>query len=310
MPPVKRGVAILGVFVADLAFRAARQPELGETLIGSGFKMGPGGKGSNQAVAAARVGAEVTFISKLGKDAFADIALATWNAEGIAPRVQQVVEQPTGAAYIYVHEVTGENAIIVVPGAADTIAPADVDAAADAIRSAAVFVTQLEQPAASALRGLEIAKAAGVVTVFNPAPAAPLDDAIYPLCDFVTPNENEASLLTGLPVTGIEEARKAGDVFLAKGVGAALITLGEDGALLHTRTRSTLVPAFRAGPVVETTGAGDAFNGGFAAALARGASSEEAARFGGAVAGISVTRKGTAPSMPRLAEVEALLANQ
>jgi ribokinase len=310
MPPAKRGVAILGVFVADLAFRAARQPELGETLIGSGFKMGPGGKGSNQAVAAARVGAEVTFISKLGKDAFADIALATWKAEGVTPRVQQVAEQPTGAAYIYVHEVTGENAIIVVPGAADTIAPADVDAAADAIRSAAVFVTQLEQPAASALRGLEIAKAAGVVTVFNPAPAAPLDDAIYPLCDFVTPNENEASLLTGLPVTGIEEARKAGDIFLAKGVGAALITLGEDGALLHTRTQSTLVPAFRAGPVVETTGAGDAFNGGFAAALARGASPADAARFGCAVAGISVTRKGTAPSMPRLAEVEAVLAKR
>jgi ribokinase len=310
MPPAKRGVAILGVFVADLAFRAARQPELGETLIGSGFKMGPGGKGSNQAVAAARVGSEVTFISKLGKDAFAEIALATWKAEGIVPRVQQVAEQPTGAAYIYVHEVTGENAIIVVPGAADTIAPADVDAAADAIRSAAVFVTQLEQPAASALRGLEIAKAAGVVTVFNPAPAAPLNDAIYPLCDFVTPNENEASLLTGLPVTGIEEARKAGEVFLAKGVGAALITLGEDGALLHTRTQSTLVPAFRAGSVVETTGAGDAFNGGFAAALARGVSPADAARFGCAVAGISVTRKGTAPSMPRLAEVEALLAKQ
>jgi ribokinase len=308
MPPPKRGIAILGVFVADLAFRAARQPETGETLIGSGFKMGPGGKGSNQAVAAARVGAEVTFISKLGKDAFADIALATWKAEGILPRVTQVAEQPTGAAYIFVHETTGENAIIVVPGAADTITPADVDAAADAIRSAAVFVTQLEQPATSARRGLEIARAAGVVTVFNPAPAAPLDDAIYPLCDYVTPNENEAMLLTGVPVRSVEDARKAGDVILAKGAGAALITLGEDGALLHTRTQSTLIPAFRAGPVVETTGAGDAFNGGFAAALARGAAAEEAARFGCAVAGISVTRKGTAPSMPRLAEVEALLA--
>jgi ribokinase len=308
MPPAGRGVAILGVFVADLAFRAARQPEMGETLIGSGFKMGPGGKGSNQAVAAARVGAEVTFISKLGKDAFADIALATWMAEGILPRVAQAAEQPTGAAYIFVHETTGENAIIVVPGAADTITPADVDAAADAIRSAAVFVTQLEQPVASARRGLEIAKAAGVVTIFNPAPAAPLDDAIYPLCDYVTPNENEARLLTGVSVTSLDDARTAGDLFLAKGVGAALITLGQDGALLHTRAQSTLIPAFRAGPVVETTGAGDAFNGGFAAALARGAAAEEAARFGCAVAGISVTRKGTAPSMPRLAEVETLLA--
>jgi ribokinase len=304
----KRGVAILGVFVADLAFRAGRQPELGETLIGSGFKLGPGGKGSNQSVAAARVGAEVTFISNLGKDAFADIALATWKAEGISARVAQTEEHPTGAAYIFVQDVTGENAIIVVPGAADTILPADVDAAADAIQGAAVFVTQLEQPAASAQRGLEIARAAGVVTVFNPAPAVPLDDAIYPFCDYVTPNENEASLLTGVRVSSVEEARRAGDAFLAKGVGAALITLGEEGALLHSRSQSTLISAFAAGRVVETTGAGDAFNGGFAAALARGAGPEEAARFGCAVAGISVTRKGTAPSMPNLAEVEALLA--
>ncbi len=310
MAEAKRGVAILGVFVADLAFRAGRQPAMGETIIGSGFKMGPGGKGSNQSVAAARVGAAVTFISKLGKDAFADIALATWKAESITPRVVQTADHPTGAAYIYVHDVTGENAIIVVPGAAYTISPADVDAAADAIRGGAVFVTQLEQPAAAARRGLEIARAAGTVTVFNPAPAEPFDDALYPLCDFVTPNESEAALLTGIPVAAIDDARRAGDVFLAKGVGAALITLGEAGALLHTKGRSILVPAFTAGPVVETTGAGDAFNGGFAAALARGADALEAARFASAVAGISVTRAGTAPSMPGLAEVEALLAAQ
>jgi len=136
----------------------------------------------------------------------------------------------------------------------------------------------------------------------------PVDDAIYPLCDYVTPNENEASLLSGVPVKTVDDARKAGDVFLKKGVGAALITLGEAGALLHTASMSTLIPAFKAGPVVETTGAGDAFNGGFATAISRGASPTEAVRFGCAVAGISVTRKGTAPSMPRLAEVEALLA--
>ncbi len=304
----KRGVAILGVFVADLAFRAARQPEIGETIIGSGFKMGPGGKGSNQSVAAARVGAAVTFISKLGRDAFGEIALATWREEGITPRVELVDDQPTGAAYIFVNEVSGENAIIVVPGAGGSIMAADVDVAADAIKSAAVFITQLEQPPESALRALRIAKDAGVITIFNPAPAVPVDDAIYPLCDFVTPNESEAALLTGIAVGSVEEARKAGDLFLSKGVGVALITLGEAGALLHSRNGSTLVPAFKAGPVVETTGAGDAFNGGFAAALARGMGAEDAARFGCAVAGLSVTRKGTAPSMPRLADVEALLA--
>ena len=308
MASTKRGIAILGVFVADLAFRAGRMPEMGETIIGSGFKMGPGGKGSNQSVAAARVGADVTFISKLGKDAFGTIALATWREEGVTPKVVEVDDQPTGAAYIFVDEVTGENAIIVVPGAAGSITPADVEAAAGAIRGAAVFVTQLEQPVESALRGLEIAKAAGVVTIFNPAPAAPLDDAIYPLCDYVTPNESEAALLTDMPVGNVDEARKAGDFFLSKGVGAALITLGEAGALLHNRAGSMLVPAFKAGPVVETTGAGDAFNGGFATAIARGAEPAEAVRFGCAVAGISVTRAGTAPSMPRLAEVEALLA--
>ncbi len=304
----RRGVAILGIFVADLAFRARRMPAIGETIAGSGFKMGPGGKGSNQAVAAARAGAQVTFISKIGRDDFGSVALETWRREKIEAVVAQSDTDPTGAAFIYVNEQTGQNAIIVVPGAAATITAADVEAAGEAIRNAAVFVTQLEQPIPAARRGLEIARAAGVATVFNPAPAEPVDDAIYPLCDFVTPNETEASLLTGIEVTTIDQARRAGDVFLNKGVGTALITLGENGALLHGGGRSVHIPAFRAGPVVETAGAGDAFNGGFAAALARGEAPAEAARFGCAVAGISVTRHGTAPSMPTLAEVEALLA--
>ena len=307
MADTRRGVAILGIFVADLAFRAGRMPGVGETIAGSGFKMGPGGKGSNQAVAAARAGAPVTFLSKVGKDAFGAIALDTWRAEGISARVAELDDQPTGAAFIYVNDSTGENAIIVVPGAAATISAGDVDAAADAIRDAAVFITQLEQPVEAAWRGLQIAREAGVVTIFNPAPAEPIDDAIYALCDYITPNESEAALLTGIAVTDLVGARKAGDAFLAKGVGTALITLGEAGVLLHSRTGSIHIPAVNAGPVVETAGAGDAFNGGFAAALARGADPVEAARFGCAVAGISVTRAGTAPSMPLRAEVEALL---
>jgi ribokinase len=185
---------------------------------------------------------------------------------------------------------------------------ADVDAAADAIRGARVFVTQLEQPAAAARRGLEIAREAGTLTVFNPAPALPFDDALYALCDYITPNEHEAAALSGMPVETIEDARRAGDFFLAKGVGCALITLGDKGALLHSASGSEHIPVFRAGEVKETTGAGDAFNGGFAAALAEGATAREAARFGAAVAAISVTRAGTAPSMPTRAEVDALLA--
>ena len=304
----QEGVAILGVFVADLAFRAGRMPAVGETIIGSGFAMGPGGKGSNQAVAAARLGAEVTLITRIGRDAFADVALATWQREGIAARAVRSDTEPTGAAFIYVNDRNGENAIIVYPGAGGAIAAADVEGAADAIRGARVFVTQLEQPAATARHALATARAAGVATVFNPAPAAPVEDAVYPLCDYVVPNETEAAALTGLPLASLDDARRAGDALLAKGAGTALITLGEKGALFHARDRSELVPAVNAGPVVETTGAGDAFVGGFAAALARGNDPLAAACFGCVVAGISVTRAGTAPSMPTLAEVEALMA--
>lgn len=306
--PAQRGVAILGIYVADLAFRAAHMPGVGQTIAGSGFAMGPGGKGSNQAVAAARAGAEVTFISTIGRDSFGDNALALWRGDGITPRVKQVDTHPTGAAFIYLNEKNGDNAIIVVSGAASLIGVADVEAAAGDIAAARVFVTQLEQPADAALRGLQIARAAGTLTVFNPAPALPFDDAVYPLCDFITPNEHEAAILTGLPVTNLDEARAAGDAFLARGVGCALITLGSQGALLHSASESVLIAPFNAGPVLETTGAGDAFNGGFAAALAEGATPKEAARFAAALAAISVTRAGTAPSMPQRADVDALLA--
>ncbi|MGY3447309.1 ribokinase [Bradyrhizobium sp. USDA 4473] len=304
----RNGVAVLGVFVVDLAFRAGNMPAIGETIAGSGFAMGPGGKGSNQAVAAARAGASVSFISRIGSDAFGELALKTWETEGIRPRVARSAEAPTGAAFIYVHETRGDNAIIVVPGAAGGISPADVDAVADAIRDSRVFVTQLEQPVDAARRGLEIARAAGSITVFNPAPAITFDDdGLFALCDYVVPNETEAEGLTGIAVGDLAGARRAGDALLAKGAGTALITLGERGALFHARDRSLHVPPFAAGKVVETAGAGDAFVGGFAAALAAGADPLEAARFGSATAGISVTRPGTAPAMPQRAEIDALL---
>ena len=207
--------------------------------------MGPGGKGSNQAVAAARAGADVIFFSRIGRDAFGDLAIKTWDAEGIRPRVARTAEAPTGAAFIYVDETRGDNAIIVVSGAADGLSPADVDAAADAIRTSRVFVTQLEQPVAAAQRGLEIARAAGSITVFNPAPAAAFDDSLFALCDYITPNETEAEALTGIAVSDLDDARRAGDALLAKGAGTALITLGERGALFHGRDRSLHVPAVR-----------------------------------------------------------------
>ena len=304
----QKPVVILGVFVADTAYRAERQPRMGETILGRSFALGPGGKGSNQAVAAARLGAEVHFISRLGADPFGEMALATWAEAGVRPAVTRDPASYTGAAYIFVEAATGNNAIIIAPGAAATISPADIDAQAALIRRAGVFVTQLEQPLAAAARGLMIAHKAGVTTILNPAPAQPLGDDILMLCDYLTPNETEAAEISGVAVETADDARRAGDVLLGRGVRAVVITLGDKGALFHAPGRSELVPVVSAGPVVETTGAGDAFNGGFATALARGMDPVEAVRFGCAVAGVSVTRPGTAPSMPTLAEVEALLA--
>jgi ribokinase len=305
-------IVILGIFVADTAYRADRMPKMGETILGRTFALGPGGKGSNQAVAAAMAqtgtAGKTHFITRLGKDDFAEIARATWAKAGVHPEVTEDAESYTGAAFIFLEEATGNNAIIVSPGAAGRVSVADVEARRALIEGAAVFVTQLEQPIPAARRALEIARAAGVRTILNPAPAAPLDAAMLALCDVVTPNESEAEALTGLPVTSLAEAEAAADALLAKGVGAVVITLGGNGALYRDRERSVHVPVISAGPVVETTGAGDAFNGGFAVALSEGRDVVEAVRFGCATAGISVTRPGTAPSMPARSEIDALLA--
>ena len=224
-------VTILGVFVADTAYRADRAPRMGETILGNSFALGPGGKGSNQAVAAARAGGETHFITKLGNDTFADLAFATWQDAGVQPAVTQHDDGYTGAAYIFVEEASGDNAIIVCPGIAMTISPADIDAQRDLIGDASVFVTQLEQPIDAAMRALEIAKNGGATTILNTAPAAELPKDIFALCDYVTPNESEAEGVTGVAVTDIASAERAAAAFLDLGVGTALITLGEDGAL-------------------------------------------------------------------------------
>jgi ribokinase len=301
-------IVILGIFVADTAYRAARQPKMGETILGTSFVLGPGGKGSNQSVAAAMAGGRTHFITRLGRDAFADIARATWAKAGVVAEVTEDPDSYTGAAYIFLEEATGNNAIIVAPGAAANVSIADVEAKKGLIESAAVFVTQLEQPIPAAHRALEIARAAGVTTILNPAPAAPLTDAMLALCDYITPNESEAESLTGIPVATVQDAERAADALMARGVGAVIITLGSNGALYRDATRSVHVPVISAGPVVETTGAGDAFNGGFAVALSEGRDVTSAVRFGCATAGISVTRAGTAPAMPARAEIDALLA--
>ncbi len=302
-------IAILGVFVADTAYRADRPPRMGETILGNSFALGPGGKGSNQAVAAGRLGADVTMITRLGDDAFANMADAIWNDAGVKQAVIRDPQDYTGAAYIFIEEASGDNAIIVCPGAANNIDTVMIDSQIDLISSSAIFMTQLEQPIPAARRALEIAREAGVTTILNPAPAASLDADFLALCDYVTPNETETAELTGMPVTSIDEARRAAEKLLKNGVGTAIITLGDQGALLHGAGISEHIDAFDAGPVVETTGAGDAFNGGLAVGLVQGMPPVEAIRLGCATAGISVTRPGTAPSMPTMEEVERLILN-
>lgn len=301
-------IVILGVFNADTTYRAERMPRIGETLHGLGFALGPGGKGSNQAVAAGRLGAEVTIISRLGQDAFAEMALDLWRSAGVTPAVTRSADGHTGAAFIFVEAGTGNNAIIIAPGAAGELGPGDLEARAELIEGADVFLTQLEQPLAAAARGLELARAAGAATILNPAPGRRLPGDLLRLCDYVTPNETEAEDMTGIAVKGPEDARAAGRALLDLGAGNAVITLGARGVLWCAQGGAELIPAMAPGPVAETVGAGDAFNGGLAAALASGMAPREALRFASAVAGISVTRPGAAASMPTRAEVEELLA--
>lgn len=300
-------IVVLGIFVADTAYTAARLPRMGETVLGQGFFLGPGGKGSNQAVAAARAGGQVALLTRLGCDAFAGIAREVWSGAGVQPLVTEDPDSYTGAAFIFLEAGTGANAVLVSPGAAGRISVADVEAEAARIAGARVFVTQLEQPVPPALRALEIARAGGARTVLNPAPATEIPDAMLALSDLLTPNESEAEALSGIPVTGPDSAAAAADVLRARGAGAVLVTLGGQGALYRDATRTLHVPALNAGPVRDTTGAGDAFNGGLAVALAEDQPIERALRFASATAALSVTRMGTAAAMPARAEIEALL---
>ena len=302
-----KDIVILGVFVADTAYRASRQPKIGETIIGNEFSLGPGGKGSNQAVAAALAGGNVHFISRLGKDDFADMALSLWEKSGITPHVTQYSDSYTGAAYIFIEDKTGNNAIIVSPGAAADINDEDITANKELIRGSKVFMTQLEQSLYAAGTALSFAKGGGAITILNPAPAQPLGKDILKLCDFVTPNEIEAEQITGIPVKSINDAEIAAGKLLEKGADSAVITLGEQGALFKDNNQVIHQPSYEVGPVVETTGAGDAFNGGLAVALAEEMPIDKALRFACATASISVTRQGTAPSMPDRNEIESLL---
>ena len=297
-------VVILGVFVADTAYRGSRMPKMGETILGNSFVLGPGGKGSNQAVAAGKLGADVTIITRLADDDFGKMAMETWENAKVKGAVKYSTNSYTGAAFIFIDDKTGDNAIIIAPGAASEISLKDIHENSEIISTADVFLTQLEKPIGAAKEGLQVAKANGKITILNPAPAAKLPKEVFGLCDFITPNETETEALTGLPVRNEKEAETAAKFLNELGVKTPIITMGEQGAFLHEHG---LIPAFNVGKIVETTGAGDAFNGGFAVALSEGKSALEAVKFGCAAASISVTRAGTAPSMPSRDEVEEIL---
>jgi ribokinase len=304
-----RPIAIMGIFVADMAFRTPRLPAWGETVLGAGFQLGPGGKGSNQAVAAARLGGRVSFISKLGRDNFGDMARQMYAEEGIDTQFLCDTDgQATGGAVILIDAAKGDNAIVVFPGSCSHLTIAEIDRARDVIGASAIFMTNLELPVPLVMHALAMARALGVTTILNPAPAVPVPDDIFGLCDYLTPNEGEAAALSAMPVAGPEDAERAADILLARGCGTVILTLGGRGALLKSRTLSRHVPAIEAGALVDTTGAGDAFCGALAVALAEGKDGLAATRFGAATAGIKVTRAGTAWAMPRRAEVDALLA--
>ena len=300
-----KSICVFGIFVADLCFFGNTIPIRGQTILGTKHLLGPGGKGSNQAVAAGRLGADVTIISRLGRDDFGKMAKKTWQDAGVNLAITYDPDAYTGAAFVFVNSESGDNAIIIAPGVASDITPQIIDDNSALISNADVFMTQLEQPFDAAWAGLKLAKENGGITILNPAPAAPLPDDIFTLCDYITPNETEAEALTGLPVRTEAEAEHAAKALAQKGVTTPVITLGEQGAYLY---KHGLVPAFDAGSVVETTGAGDAFNGALAIALAEGQPAHTAVLFGCATAALSVTRPGAASSMPTRSEVDTLLS--
>ena len=297
-------VTVVGSYNTDLVFRAPRLPAPGETVLGRGLRSGPGGKGANQAIAAARLGARVALLGTIGEDAFGDAALALFRREGIDTRwLQRSATEPTGAAAILLDE-TGQNAIVVAPGANAALTTARVQAAAPLLRGSRVVVAQLETPLEAVQEALAIARAAGVTTLLNPAPAQPLPAPLLSLADLLTPNESEAALLAGRPVRDPAGAEAAARALQARGAATVIVTLGDQGALLVPPGAPALHVPAPAVPVVDSTGAGDAFSGALAAALAEGLALPAAVRLAVRAGAFSVGRAGAADSMPTRAELE------
>jgi ribokinase len=298
-------ICVLGNFVADNSFYAKKLPTKGQTVFGTGFQIGPGGKGSNQAIAAARLGSKVSFLGKIGDDANGKMALELYKKNKID---QQTIiiskEHPTGVAGLMISKEDGTNAIIVCPGASMEITKDEVDKYSDLIMSCKVFLTQLEIKTEVTLHALKLAKKGSTITILNPAPAVKIEDEFFKYIDFFTPNETEAQFYFGKKIESYEEAKLAGDFFLEKGVKNSIITLGDKGAYFSNESLNFSVPALNLkGKVLDTTGAGDAFSGAFASGLDKKMKIKDCLNFAIKASGISTTKKGAADAMPFLKDI-------
>jgi ribokinase len=283
--------------------KVERLPCTGETLLGTGYRVDYGGKGSNQAVGSARLGARVNFVARIGKDAFGDMALGLYREEGIdVAHVKQTADAPTGVGFIMVEAASGNNCIVIDPGANELLTAGDICSCSAAFESTSVVLTQLEIPVAAAEAALRLGRARGAITILNPAPVRVLSPSIFQLIDVLTPNQSEAKVLTSRSPDAAIEPEKLAHELIRSGVKQVVMTLGERGALIVTPSSSTHVPAVPMS-AVDTTGAGDAFNAGLATALASGASLEAAVQLAVVTGGLAVTREGVIPSLPSCDEV-------
>lgn len=300
-------IVVIGSANTDLVVKTDRMPSPGETVLGGRFMMAGGGKGANQAVAASRLGGEVTFVARVGRDLFGEQALAGYRAERMDVRhVTCDEDAPSGVALICVDR-AAENSIVVAPGANERLSPQDVDRAEPEIAAADFVVLQLEIPLPAVVHAAEVAERHGVPVILNPAPAAVIPDELLRRCYLLTPNRSECAMLTGMPVTDAADVERAADALLARGVRRVVVTLGGEGSLVKGPDCCERVEARRV-EAVDTTGAGDTFNGALAVALSEGRPLREAVRFATAASSIAVTRMGAQSSVPMREEVDALLS--
>jgi len=305
-------ILVIGSINADLVVRAARFPAPGETLQGSDLATIPGGKGANQAVAAARLGASVAMVGRVGNDSFSSTLVDNLKQNRVdVLHIMRDDSAATGTAMIIVDE-NGQNSIVLSPGANAKVSPADVESASfsdpstGSGRRSKLLLLQLEIPTETVLHAARLAKQNGVRVLLNPAPAKEIPDELIALADFILPNETELSLLTGQPVSDVKSAETAARSLVTRGAKVVIVTLGANGALIVDKTHTTHIPSFKVN-VVDTTAAGDAFIGGFAVALLNGKSLETAVQYASACGALAVTKFGAQTSLPTKREVEEFL---